>query len=218
MKKSFLVIGLGRFGLNVVKTLVKLKADVLAVDINEERVRIATQYTNQCLVCDPTKKSVLQEIGVKNIDHAIVGIGNNLQGTILATMNLKDLGVKRITVRIDDNEYENVIERLGATKVIIPEEASAIQLANEVVSDSIIDYYEVKNNYAMVKMIVNDGYIQKPLKELNARNKFKINIVGIIRNDEFILPMADDVIMSNDIIILVGKNKDVTKFERFINS
>ena len=70
----------------------------------------------------------------------------------------------------------------------------------------------------MVKMIVNDGYIQKPLKELNARNKFKINIVGIIRNDEFILPMADDVIMSNEIIILVGKNKDVTKFERFINS
>ena len=117
-----------------------------------------------------------------------------------------------------NDEYENVIERLGATKVIIPEEASAIQLANEVVSDSIIDYHEVKNNYAMVKMIVNDGYIQKPLKELNARNKFKINIVGIIRNDEFILPMADDVIMSNDIIILVGKNKDVTKFERFINS
>lgn len=216
MKKSFMVIGLGRFGMSVVKTLAGLNADVVAVDINEECVQLAHEYVDHCLICDPTKRKVVQDLCVNKIDHAIVCIGNNLQATMLVTMNLKEANVKKITVRIDDTEYAPIMERLGATHIVIPEENSAVRLANEVVSDGILDYYEVAEGYAMIKLFVKDKFASISLKDLNARNKFSINIIGIIRDDDFILPLANDIIKAKDEIIVIGKKKDINDFNKNI--
>lgn len=217
MKKSFIVIGLGRFGSSVVKALANLNCDILAMDINEECVSNIANVIEHCLIADSTKMSTLKEIGAASIDHAVVAIGNNLQASILTTMNLHSLGVKNITVRSDSEEYEEIYLRLGATDVIIPEEASAISLANQIASDSILDYYSVDNKYALVKIAVGPNFESTTLIDLNLRNRFDVNIVGIIRNEEFYIPRGTDSIESKDILVLVGTNKNIRKVEYFIN-
>ena len=157
MKKSFIIIGLGRFGSNVAKTLVDMNCDVLAVDINEESVTAISHYVHHCVIADASKESVLKELGVGSIDHAVVAIGNNLQATILTLVNLKKLGVPRITVRADEEGHKEVYKLLGASEVIIPEEASAISLANQITSDPILDYYKVSRDE--LNCLDTKGYI-----------------------------------------------------------
>ena len=135
MKKTFMVIGLGRFGSYIAKTLVSMNCDVLAVDISEDSVQAISSYVPHCVIADSTKEAVLKELDAASIDHVVVAIGNNLQASILTVVNLKHLGVKRITVRADEEGHKEVYKTLGATEVIIPEESSAISLANQIISN-----------------------------------------------------------------------------------
>ena len=220
MKKSFLVIGLGRFGSNVAKTLVALNCDVLAVDINEEAVQAVSKVVGQhCIVADTSKASVINEIMGKNVvDHAVVGIGNNLQASILTIVNLKTIGVKRITVRADFEEHRELYMRLGADEVIVPEEASAVSLANQINSDSILDYYIISEDYVMVKIIVGQGFNTKSLIELDIRNNFDVNVVGIIREGAgFFIPRGTDKLIPGDIVVVAGKKPNIRRFDTFLN-
>lgn len=221
MKKSFLVIGLGRFGSNVAKTLVALNCDVLAVDINEEAVQAVSKVVGQhCIVADTSKASVINEIMGKNVvDHAVVGIGNNLQASILTIVNLKNIGVPKITVRADMEAHRELYMMVGATEVVVPEEASAISLANQIQSDSTLDYYNLSKEYAIVKISVGDNFQSKSLIELNIRNAFDVNIVGIIKNNgEFFIPRGTDLITPKDIVVAVGTRQKLKKFDGFLNS
>ncbi|MFA6661609.1 MAG: TrkA family potassium uptake protein [Bacilli bacterium] len=217
MKKSFIVIGLGRFGLSIVKTLEELKSDVVAIDIDENAVAKAADYTDNCVVCDSTNKAALVELGVSNIDHAVVAIGNNLQATILTVINLSELGVKRISVRIDHEDYKLVMKRIGATDVIIPEEVSAISFANQIVSNCILEYYRIDKNYGIVKIVVGANYKPTKLVDMDTRNAYGVNIIGIIRSDNFIQPTANDTIDASDVLLVFGKTPDISKFEQNIN-
>lgn len=218
MKKSFIIIGLGRFGSNVAKTLVDMNCDVLAVDINEESVQAISHYVHHCVIADASKESVLKELGVGSIDHAVIAIGNNLQATILTLVNLKKLGVPRITVRADEEGHKEVYKLLGASEVIIPEEASAISLANQITSDSILDYYKVSRDFAMVKVIVRKRLDQN-LIQLDLRNNYEINIVGIIKKDgDFYIPKGTDTLSVGDIVVVVGMKDKIAKFDQFLNA
>ncbi|KAI4453877.1 aminotransferase class iii [Holotrichia oblita] len=171
MKKTFVVIGLGRFGLAIVKTLSELKCDVLAIDVSEERVSKASAFINHCVICDSTKKESLKELAIGNVDYAIVAIGNNLQATVLTTINLSDLGVKNITVRADDEEHIKIMEKLGATHVMIPEVASAKSLANQLVHNSFLDYYNIDSEHGIVQIKIPERFRARTLAELDARNR-----------------------------------------------
>ncbi len=217
MKKSFIIIGLGRFGSNVAKSLENMNCDVLAVDINEDTVSAIAKDVHHTVIADATKLTVLHELGAQSIDHAVVCIGNNLQASILTVMNLKKLGVKKITVRADEVGHKEIFNMLGATEVIIPEEASAISLANQIISDSILDYYAVAKNYAMVQVVVGDNFESKTLIELDVRNRFDVNIVGFIKDGDFYLPRGTDVLKSKDIVVVVGTQAKVRKFDAFLN-
>ncbi len=217
MKKNFMVIGLGRLGTSIVKELSLHTKDIIGVDVDEACVNQVSEYIDECYVCDCTKKRILEEIGAKNIDHAIVAIGNNLQATILTTINLKELGVKYITVRVDDSEYTNVLTRLGADDILIPEDDAGRQYAKQILSDTMLDYYSIDSDHAIVQISIPDDFEQHTLLELNYRNKYDINIVGIIRNDKFFLPKGSDSIIPGDAILVVGKNIKITKFDKAIN-
>lgn len=217
MKKSFIVIGLGRFGLSVVNQLAKQTNQLIAVDVDEKRVDLIKGEVEQCFCCDCTNKNVLEELNVSKIDHAIVAIGNNLEATILTTMNLKELGVKKVTVRIDETKYENLLKRVGADVVIVPEEDAGIELAKKVVSDSILDYYQVDKEYGVVQISIPNNFKEQSLIELNARNKFDVNIVGVIRNKSFFIPKGQDKVQPNDVIMVVGKSNKIIKFDNYVN-
>ncbi len=217
-KKNFLIIGLGRFGLGIVKQLSSLTPNIVAVDIDENRVTLASEYVDQCLICDCTKKRSLYDLGVQNIDHAVVAVGNNLQATILITINLKELGVKNITVRVDEPEYIEIMERLGANEVVVPEEASATSLANQIMSNSFLNYYKVNKDFGIVQILVNDSFEAKSLIEMDVRNRFDVNITGIIRNGTFFMPKGNDTVQANDIILALGKMSHINKFDIYLNA
>lgn len=219
MKKSFIVIGLGRFGSNVAKTLAQMNCDVLAVDVKEDSVDEIKNIVPHCLIADATKKDVLEQLGAKSIDHAVVAIGNNLEATVLTLINLKKLGVRLITVRADEESHKDLYYQLGATDVIVPEEQSAIYLANQIQSDSILDYYEVSDDYVMVQNRVGENFVSKTLIELNIRKKFDVNIVGFIDQDgKFFIPSGTDKLMPGAIVVVVGKKKNLKKFDEFLNN
>ncbi len=217
MKKSFIVIGLGRFGSAVARALSNLNCDILGMDIQEDCVTEISRDIEHVVIADSTKLSTLKELGAASIDHAVVAIGNNLEASILTTMNLKTLGVKNITVRSDTKDYIELYQRLGATEVIVPEEASAVSLANQIASDAILDYYQVDSKYAIVKIAVGPKFQARTLIELDLRNKFDVNIVGIIHDNEFYIPRGTDALEASDIMVLVGTKTKIRKVDAFIN-
>ncbi len=217
MKKSFIVIGLGRFGSSVAKTLALMNCDVLAVDINEDSVSQISRIVPHCVIADASKEQVLRELGVKSIDHAVVAIGNNLQASILTVVNLKKLGVSRITVRADVEGHREVYETLGATEVIIPEETAAESLANQITSDTIKDYYLVASNYAIAQVSIGRDFEENLIK-LDLRNNYDINIVGIIKpSGEFSIPRGTDNLKKGDTAVVVGTKLKIKKFDEFLN-
>ena len=218
MKKSFIVIGLGRFGANVAKSLAQMNMDVLAVDIDEDAVTAISKDVPHCLIADSTKESVLRDLGARDVDHAVVAIGNNLEASILTVINLKNIGVKNITVRCDLEAHKELYKLIGATDVINPEESSAILLSNQINSDSILDYYPITKDYIMVKISVSVDFGGKKLSELDLRNNFGVNIVGIDRQGKFFIPLANDEIKVDDIVVVVGASKNVHKFDYFLNN
>ena len=217
MKKSFAVIGLGRFGYSIVKELANNNADVLAIDKFEENVNEVADFVNNCAICDSTRKKDLEDLGLKSIDHVVVAIGNNLEASILTTINLKALGVKDITVRVDDSEEKEIFKTLGATSVIIPEEASAISLANRMVSDTILDYYKINSDYSIVQVKVSSKFKEQSIVSVGVRQKYFISIIGIIRNGKFLMPDANEQIKNDDILMIIGKKQDIKKFDTFLN-
>ena len=134
-------------GSNIVKSFETMKWDVLAVDFDEEIVTFLSKDVHHSLIVDATKMSVLRDLGAQLIDFAVVCIGNNLKSSILTVMNLKKLGVKKIIVKADEILHKEIFLMLDATEVIILEVASAIRLAIQITSDSILDYYAFAKNY-----------------------------------------------------------------------
>ena len=212
MRKSIAVIGIGRFGFSLVKTLSTLKADVLTIDKSEEVLKKAADYATKEAICDATKIEALKDLGLSNFNTAVVAIGNDIHATILTTINLVELGVPDIIVRVDQDEYIPVMTKLGASRVIVPEESSAVSFAHQLVSSNFIDYYDIQGDYGIVKMNVPKDFIAKPLVEYDARNVYEVNIVGIIRIGKFFIPRGTDEILPNDTLLAIGRHENLNKF------
>ncbi len=217
MKKSFLVIGLGRFGLGVAQILSEQNVDLVAIDINEDAVSVASDFVEHCMICDSTNEHNLLQLGVKNIDHAVVAIGNNIQATILTTVLLKNIGVKKLTVRVDDEFFVPVMKKLGADEVISPEKIAAKHIGSRIVSDSFADYYSIADEYAIVQVIVNSKFNEMLLHNLDPRNKFDVNVILIQRNGTSFIPKGTDYIKPGDTIMVIAKIVKINKFDAFIN-
>lgn len=216
MKKHFIVIGLGRFGKSVAETLEDMGEEILAVDNKPDAVAEVSKNVSNCVIADATKLDVLEDIGVEAYDHAVVAIGNNLEASILTVTNLKRLGVRKITVRVDTEEHKEIFRLLGANEIVVPEEAAGIDLANQIYSDAIIEYHIIAGDYVMAK-IQNDYAFTKTLIQLDLRNKFGINIVGIVRNKQFFIPRGTDFFMKEDVIVVAGKKNKIKKFAKYIS-
>lgn len=217
MKKSFAVIGLGRFGLAIVEELSRYGVDVIALDINKEAVTDAGRFVNHAVVCDCTDEVALYEVGIQNVDHVIIAIGNNISSTILTTVIVQQMGIKKITVRVDNEYYNPVISKLGATEIILPEKSAGARLANRIVYDNFLDYYNV-GDYSVVNLLVDRNFQPKTLVDLDLRNRFNINITVIERDQKFFIPKGTDLILPNDQILVIGKKSNIEKFNRYINN
>lgn len=214
VKKQFAVIGLGRFGGSVCKTLSEMGHEVLVIDTDENKVSQFANLVTQAVQLDSTDEAGLREIGIRNFDHVIVAIGDNIQASILTTLILKDMEVPYITVKAQNDYHEKVLSKIGATKVIHPERDMGIRIAHNLISENVLEFIELSPDYSLVEIIASEKMVGKSLLELNIRAKYGCNIMAIKTGDDLnISPRAEDVIQRRDLLVVIGSNKDISRFE-----
>lgn len=203
--KSFVVIGLGRFGSEAAQQLCAQGREVLAIDVHHDLVQHICDKVTQAVVADARDQGALRALGVQEFDCGIVAIGGNLADSVLATMHLKELGVPFVVCKAQDEVHKQVLLKLGADKVVIPEKENAVRLAKSLASTNVLDYIELSEDYGIVEMPSPKSWCEKSLIELNIRAKLGVNIIGIKRQGDItISPAADFRILEGDVIVVLG--------------
>ncbi|USK35509.1 TrkA family potassium uptake protein [Bacillus sp. F19] len=215
MKKDFAVIGLGRFGGSICRELSEEGMEVMAIDMDEDRVNEYANIASHAVVGDSTDEAVLKSLGIRNFDHVIVAIGDNIQSSILTTLMLKELGVKFITVKAQNDYHEKILRKIGADQIVHPERDMGRRIAHNLISNNVLDYLELSDEHSIVEIAVNNKLSGNTLIDLDIRAKYGINIVAIKRGKEiFVTPQADEVIQKDDILIVIGADTDIDRFEK----
>ncbi|MEW9108869.1 potassium channel family protein [Cytobacillus gottheilii] len=215
MKKEFAVIGLGRFGSSICKALAEEGMEVMAIDMDEDRVNEFSMIASHAVVGDTTDETVIKSLGIRNFDHVIVAIGDNIQASILTTLILKEAGVKKITVKAQNDYHEKVLSKIGADFIIHPERDMGRRIAHKLVSNNVLDYLELSDEHSIVEIVANERISGHTIIDLDIRAKYGINIVAIKRREEIIVsPQANEKIQYNDIMIVIGADIDINRFEK----
>ena len=203
--KSYIVIGLGRFGSQAAKRLYELGCEVLAIDRKPELVQPISGCVTHAVVADAQDKEVLRALGAKDFECAIVAIGDDLADSVLATMNLKELGVPYIVCKASHETHRQVLMKLGADRVVIPEQEQADRLAKNLSSPNVLDYIELSEEYGIVELPAPKSWQGKSLKELNVRAKLGVNIIAVEKGKEInVSPGADYQIEAEDVMVVLG--------------
>jgi trk system potassium uptake protein len=213
MKKEFVVIGLGRFGGSIAKELIHQGADVMVIDSSADRVDEFAHIATQAIVADTTDEAVIKSLGLWNYEHIIVAIGENIQASILTTLILKESGVPKITVKAQNDYHEKVLRKIGADFVVHPERDMGIRIANNMMSNNVLDYLELSDEHSIMEIRVNEKLADHTIIELDIRAKYGINIVGIKRGENIIVsPPANEMIENGDILLVIGADVDINRF------
>ena len=213
--KSCIVIGLGRFGSEVARRLYGYGCEVLAMDSCSENVQQVADEVTHAVVGNAQDKDVLRALSAQDFECAIVAIGDSLADSVLATMNLKELGVPRVICKAHDETHRQVLLKLGADQVVIPEQENAVRLAKSLSSRNVLDYIELSEEYGIIEVPAPKRWQSKTLKELNVRAKLGVNIIAIKSlGDINVSPSADYAIQSEDVMVVLGDSialKEVQK-------
>ncbi|MFN3599504.1 MAG: potassium channel family protein [Aquificaceae bacterium] len=210
MKKVFGVIGLGRFGFNVAKTLAEGGAEVIACDIDEEKVRQISELVSSAFILDATDEKALKESGIANADTVIVSIGENVEASLLVVVQLMELGVKEIIAKAVNPLHGRVLERLGVSRVIHPERDMAIRLAHSLLLGGFIEEIPITEEYSIFEVLPPEKLHNKTLKELDLRKRYDITVLAIKRGERFVVnPSSDEKILPKDILVVLGNKTKI---------
>lgn len=211
---KFAVLGLGSFGLNVAKTLYEKKNEVLAIDIDKERVEAVKSFVSHAVCMNSADKESLEALGVQEMDVAIVSLGPAMEASILTVLYLHELGVKRIIAKALSEDHAKILEAVGATEVIYPEKDMAIRTALRLSNPNILEYLPLTSGYSIQEQAPPENFIGKTLRELDLRNKYGIQVIAIkelIPEKITFIPSADFMIKDSDILVILGEEKQLAK-------
>lgn len=213
--KTFLIIGLGRFGAAAAEKLYDMGHEVLIIDQDEELVRRVADKATHAAIGDAREMQVLRAAGAGECDSAIVAIGEDLAASVVITMNLKDLGIPQIVCKAHDEIYKRALERVGADRVVIPEREMALRMVYNLGSASFLDYIEFSSEYGIAEISVPERWQEQTIRELNVRGKYHVNILCLKSQDGAVRmsPGAEDVIRTGDIMMVMGKNQDLSRLQ-----
>lgn len=216
--KSFLVIGLGKFGSYLSVKLASLKNEVMVVDKDEEAVKNVAQYVNNCSIVDCTNEEVLKQLGVRDFDYVFVCIGDDFKSSLEITSMAKELGAQNVISMASEDMHAKFLLKNGADKVVYPEKNLAEKLAVKYSADTAFDYIELTEEYFISEINVPDIWVDKSIKEANIRAKHSINILATKEGEKvFPMPGADYVFKGDEHLIVMGKNTDIQKFIKKYN-
>lgn len=212
--KQFAVIGLGRFGTSMAKTLSRMGYDVLAVDHNEEKVNNIIEHVTHAVQADAMDEQTLKSLGIRNFDVVVVAIGQDIQANILVTVMLKELGVKKVVSKAVTDLHGKVLERVGADKVVFPERDMGVRVAHALVSKNILDQINISPDYSIIELISPAELANKTLGQSNIRGKYGVTVLAIRRgNDVIISPGAQHLVKEGDVLVVVGRNEKLKTLE-----
>lgn len=218
-KQNFAVIGLGRFGGSVCTTLIDAGQEVLAIDKDEARVNDYKEIATQAVVADAQEEDVLRSLGIRNFDHVIIAIGEDIQASILVTLMVKEQGVQFVTAKAQNQYHAKVLEKLGVNQVVHPERDMGARIAKKLTSKNILDYLNLDANFKIAEILItNSKLADKSLASLDFREKFNLNVIALGHSHESLyLPKANDVLRLHDSLLVAGNVEDVDRFEAYMN-
>jgi trk system potassium uptake protein TrkA len=214
--RRVVVIGLGIFGFNIAKDLYENGFEVVAIDKNKETIQKIRDFSTKALLGDGTDKEVLESIGIQPDDVVIVSFGEDLAASTLITLHLKELKVKNIIVKSPNEDHKRVLEKVGATEVVIPERAMADKVAKSLISPNVLDYIPLSEDYTICEMAPAASFMGKTIGELHLRSKYRIEVIAVremLPERVTMVPRADFVIKDSDVLVVIGKEKDIQKIK-----
>ena len=203
--KSYVVVGMGRFGTEAAKQLFSLGCEVLAIDNGSDVIQQIANDVTHAVVADARDKEVLRSLGVADFDCAIVAIGDSLTDSVLATMNLLELGVPHLVCKAYDETHSQILKKLGAHQVLIPEKEQAARLARSLSNPNVLDYIELSNDHGIIEVPAPKTWRGKTLKDLNVRAKLGVNIIAVRQGEQInVSPVADYCVGAADVLVVLG--------------
>lgn len=201
--KSIIVFGLGKFGQSISIELANAGAEVLAIDLDEERTHDVANVVDCAVSGDVRDTDTLESLGISNMDAAVVAITGSLEASVMATIFAKEAGVPFILAKAQDEIHGRILRKVGADKVIIPEHESGIRAARQIITGNVLDFVELSKNIRMVEITVRDAWIGHSLQELDLRRTEHINVIAVRKDEEVLVNLHPDMIFEQDMTLLV---------------
>ena len=214
MGKQFAVFGLGSFGKSVALTLQSFGCDVIAVDNCYEKIQDIADSVSYAMCGDVTEPEFMKTIGARNLDGAVIAISENLEAAIMATMLSKEMGIPYVLAKAMDELQGKILEKIGAESIVYPEIDMGERVAKKLISTEFIDWIELSPDYSLTEKLLPKQWEGKSLAELRVREKYGINVIGILKEDK--MDMALDPskpLQPDDMLFIIGKNSDLEKFK-----
>jgi trk system potassium uptake protein TrkA len=213
---KFTVIGMGNFGSNVARTLYEDGHEVIGIDRNKERAQRLQRYSSQSIIADATDKSTLETLGLQGMDAVVVSLGDNISSSVLVTLFLREIGTKNIIVKIASEDHGKALVKVGATAIVFPERDTAVKLAKHLSSPNILDSLALSPEYSIMELAPPKEFIGKSLAQLHLRSRHHVNVIlvrEVIPEKMVINPTADFVVKDSDVLVVLGKRKDIEKIK-----
>ncbi len=210
------VVGLGIFGFNIAKDLYESGMEVIAIDKNKEMIQKIKDYSTKAILADATDKSLLETIGIQEDDIVIISFGEDLASSTLLTLHLRELRVKNIIVKAPNEDHLRILERVGATEVIIPEKEMARKVAKSLISPNVLDFLPLSQEYTISEIAPPPSFLGKTIGEIQLRKKHHIGVIAsrdVLTDQIQMIPSADFLIKDSDILVVIGKEQDINKLK-----
>ena len=214
--RRVVVIGLGIFGFNIAKDLFENGFEVVAIDKNKDIVQKIRDFSTKAILADGTEKDVMESIGLHEDDIVIISFGEDLAASTLITLHLKEMKVKNIIVKAPNEDHKHVLEKVGATEVIIPERAMADKVAKSLISPNVLDYIPLSEGYTISEIVPPSGFFGKTIGELHLRTKYHVEVIAVremLPDRIKMVPRAEFVIKDSDVLVVIGKEDDIQKIK-----
>ena len=194
--------------------------EVLAIDKYESRVNDYKDIATQAVVADAQDEDVLRSLGIRNVDHVIVAIGEDIQASILVTLMVKEQGVKYVTAKAQNEYHAKVLEKLGVDRVVHPERDMGVRIGRSLTSKNMVDYLDLDANFKLAEILItNPEFVGKSLAEMDFRDRYGLNVIALAHSrQEMVLPSAGDVLTENDSILVAGPTRAIDKFEELMQN
>lgn len=214
MKKTYAVFGLGRYGIAVARELVSNGAEVIAVDADERIVNVAATELPICKCADITDPEVIRQLGISNADVVIIAMANNLEASVMAVTLCKEIGVKTVIAKSANEMHQKILTRVGADKVVFPENESGIRLAKNLLSSGFVDMVSLAQNVSVIEMDVKPEWVGKNLIELNLRRKYSVNVVAVRKGDMVSVDIEPhEKLQADDKLIVIANTAKLAKLK-----